>query len=100
MPPDPVPVVRFRAAVVVVVVLRCFRLLAPPAAARGAEVGFDGDLLPLPTDVALAGVGILHRGMEFYAENVGWKTTCHRRNDRKKFGNARFQRRATAFTDC
>uniref|UniRef100_A0A2M4B0L3 Putative secreted protein n=1 Tax=Anopheles triannulatus TaxID=58253 RepID=A0A2M4B0L3_9DIPT len=61
MPPDPVPVVRFRATVVVVVVLRCFRLLAPPAAARGAEVGFDGDRLPLPTDVALAGVGIMHR---------------------------------------
>lgn len=58
MPPDPVPVVRFRAAVAVVVVLRCFRLLEPPADARGADVGFDGDRLPLPTDVELAGAGI------------------------------------------
>lgn len=59
MPPDPVPVVRFRAAVVVVVVLRCFRLLEPPALARGADDGFVGERLPLPTDVELAGAGIL-----------------------------------------
>uniref|UniRef100_A0A2M4DLW7 Putative secreted protein n=1 Tax=Anopheles darlingi TaxID=43151 RepID=A0A2M4DLW7_ANODA len=78
MPPDPVPVVRFRAAVVVVVVLRCFRLLAPPAAARGAEVGFEGDRLPLPTDVALAGVGILHF---IYVECAGWKTTLEAPHD-------------------
>lgn len=59
MPPEPVPVVRFRAAVVVVVVFLCFRLLEPPALARGADVGFVGDRLPLPTDVELAGAGIL-----------------------------------------
>lgn len=43
-----------------VVVFRCFRLLEPPAPlARGADVGFVGDRLPLPTDVELAGAGIL-----------------------------------------
>lgn len=53
------PVLRFRAAVVVVVVLRCFSVPEPPADARGADVGFDGDRLPLPTEVELAGAGIV-----------------------------------------
>lgn len=56
MPPDPVPVVRFLADVAVVVVLRCFKLLAPPVLGRGAD-NFDGDLVPLPTLVELAGAG-------------------------------------------
>lgn len=33
-------------------------MLEPPADARGADVGFDGDRLPLPTEVELAGAGI------------------------------------------
>lgn len=57
MPPDPVPVVRLRADVVVVV-LRCFRLLPPaaPLAGRGAD-NLLGERVPLPTDVELAGAG-------------------------------------------
>lgn len=54
MPPDPVPVVRLRAAVVVVV-LRCFKLL-PPADERGLA-NLLGERVPLPTDVELAGAG-------------------------------------------
>lgn len=54
MPPDPVPVVRFRAAVAVVV-FRCFKLL-PPALLRGAA-NLLGDRVPLPTVVELAGAG-------------------------------------------
>lgn len=49
------PVVRLRAAVVVVV-LRCFKLLLPPALARG-EPSLLGERVPLPTDVELAGAG-------------------------------------------
>lgn len=56
MPPEPVPVVRLRAAVVVVV-LRCFRLL-PPALVRG-EPNLLGERVPLPTDVELAGAGYI-----------------------------------------
>lgn len=67
MPPEPVPVVRFRAAVAVVVVLRCFRppaLLEPapaPAPARGAD-SLLGDRVPAPTDVELAGAGCCYYG--------------------------------------
>ena len=49
------PVVRFLAEVVVVV-LRCFKLLAPAALDRGAA-NLLGDLVPLPTVVELAGAG-------------------------------------------
>lgn len=66
MPPDPVPVVRFRAAVAVVVVLRCFRppalLEAPaPAPARGADSLLGDRVPPAPTDVELAGAGWMVR---------------------------------------
>lgn len=54
MPPVPVPVVRFLAAVVVVdVVLRCFKP-DPPEPPDLAEAILGGEL---PTDVELAGVG-------------------------------------------
>lgn len=72
MPPDPVPVVRLRAAVVVVVVLRCFKLLPP---ARG-EANLLGERVPLPTDVELAGAGCNvsskeRKQIEIRLENVG-----------------------------
>lgn len=54
MPPDPVPVERLRAAVLVVV-FRCFKLL-PPAPERGAA-NLLGERVPLPTEVELAGAG-------------------------------------------
>lgn len=57
MPPEPVPVVRLRAAVVVVV-LRCFKLL-PLALGRELAI-LLGDRVPLPTDVELAGAGCIH----------------------------------------
>jgi len=48
---------RLRAAVVLVVVLRCFRVLPPPdPALRGAD-NLLGERDPLPTDVELAGAG-------------------------------------------
>lgn len=49
------PVVRLRAAVVVVVVLRCFKVL-PPALERG-DANLLGERVPLPTEVELAGAG-------------------------------------------
>lgn len=59
MPPDPVPVVRFRADVVVVV-LRCFRVLLPEAVlVRGAD-SLLGERVPLPTAVELAGAGCVY----------------------------------------
>lgn len=51
MPPEPAPVLRFLAAVVVVVDLR-WRTV-PPLAVRGAEVALLGDRLPDPTEVEL-----------------------------------------------
>jgi hypothetical protein len=53
MPPEPAPVFRVLAAVVVVVFL-C--LTVPPVLDLGATA-FDGDLPPDPTVVALAGAG-------------------------------------------
>lgn len=55
MPPVPAPVLRFLAAVVVVVVLRWRTVL--PLAERGAAVALLGDLLPDPTDVELGDGG-------------------------------------------
>ena len=55
MPPDDVPVVRLRAAVVVVL-LRCFKLLEPAALERGLA-NLLGERVPLPTAVELAGAG-------------------------------------------
>lgn len=55
MPPDPAPVLRFLAAVVVVVVLRCRTV--PPLAERGAAVALLGERLPDPTDVELGDGG-------------------------------------------
>lgn len=54
MPPEPAPVVRLLAAVVVVV-LRCRTV--PPVDDRGAAVALLGDLLPDPTDVELGDGG-------------------------------------------
>lgn len=54
MPPLLVPVLRFLAAVVVVVFTLC--LTVPPLADLGATA-FDGDLLADPTDVALGAAG-------------------------------------------
>lgn len=67
MPPDPVPVVRLRADVVVVVVLRCLRTPLAPLAApdRGAD-NLLGDRVPVPTDVALAGAGCKLRKRKLY----------------------------------
>jgi len=56
----PVPALRLRAVALLLlleVVFRCFRLLEP-ALERGTAI-FDGDLLPLPTDVELAGAGMI-----------------------------------------
>lgn len=62
MPPDPAPVPRARPAdelaVEEEVVLRCFSpLLAAVLGAPEPEVILDGERLPLPTLVALAGAG-------------------------------------------
>lgn len=54
MPPEPAPVVRFLAAVVVVV-LR-WRTV-PPVDERGAAVALLGERLPEPTDVELGDGG-------------------------------------------
>lgn len=51
MPPEPAPVLRFRAAVVVVVDLRCRTV--PPLVERGAAVALLGERPPAPTDVEL-----------------------------------------------
>lgn len=55
MPPEPAPVVRLLAAVVVVVVLRC--LTVPPLEDLGADVALLGDRPPEPTDVELGAGG-------------------------------------------
>lgn len=74
MPPDPVPVVRLRADVVVVV-LRCFRLLPPaaPPAARGAD-NLLGERVPLPTDVELAGAGYKGNKILYKTKTKRWPT--------------------------
>lgn len=57
MPPVPAPPGARLLAAVVVVVLRCFNVLPPPAPAlRGAD-NLLGEREPLPTDVELAGAG-------------------------------------------
>lgn len=67
MPPDPVPVDRLRAAVVVVV-FRCFRLLAP--ALDRAEANLLGERVPLPTAVELAGAGYLFERKDRIHESI------------------------------
>lgn len=64
------PVVRLLAAVVLLVVFLCFMLVPAAPLVRGADI-LVGEREPLPTDVELAGAGILlFNYWQFYIENT------------------------------
>lgn len=73
MPPDPAPVVRFLAAVVVVVDF-LWRTV-PPLADRGAEVALLGERLPEPTEVELGEAGC-NNDKNNIKNNLLFQDTC------------------------